>query len=300
MNQAISEPGTSQASGLTRIQRQSIGPKESYTPGEKRRALSRHTVTSRDTSTRNLVVMGAIGTLAGGALAGVAGSGADFSWMRVAATGALSAALSVLGTVVSARQKTPLENARAELRQTEEDRLCLISKDVDNPAHEFDANEIYTIKRLSERYPISLPTLKPLWDVLYSPDHQGDFDHFFLCEIFSRFSDRDVSCREIVDVHEQMADTKSLAEAMLLKTFKDLIRDHFIGPTTRNELAELMFTYTRLTPDANNGPGGATPHSLYQSLCREAYLRFRLSIDHAQARALNDVDVLLAMANEQR
>lgn len=298
MNQGISEPSTSQASRLSSIQRQSIGPRESFTPGDKRRALSRHTVTSRDKSARNLMVMGTIGTLMGGTLGCVAGSGADFSWMRVAATSALGATVFVLGTVACAREKTPLENAWAELRQTEEDRLCLIKKDIGNPAHEYDANEIYTIKRLSERYPISLPTLKPLWDVLYSPDNQGSYD-IFLSEIFSRFSDRDVNNQEIGEVLEQMADTKSLAEAMLLKTFKDLIRDHFIGPTTRNELAELMFAYTRLALGAENHLEDATPHSLYQSLCRKAYLHFRLSIDHAQCRALDDVDILRAMANEQ-
>lgn len=297
MNQGISEPLTSQASGVSSIHRQLIGPQESYTPEEKRRVLNRHTVTNILTQKNR--VMRAFGSLVGGTLAGAAGSGADFSRMRVAASRAIGGTAFVLGTVASAKQKTPLENARAELIQTEEDRLCLIRRGIDNPEHEFDANEIDTIKRLSKRYQISLPTLKPLWNVLYSPDNQGDFDHFFQGEIFSKFSDRQVDHQEVVEVHEQMADTKSLAEAMRSQAFQNLIRDHFIVSTTRDELANLMFTYTRLVLGAGNFPGGATPHSLYRSLCQEAYAYFRLSIAEAQGRAQFDVDVLRTMANEQ-
>ena len=108
-------------SGVWSIHRQLIGPQESYTPEEKRRVLNRHTVTN--ISTQKHMVMRAFGSLVGGTLAGAAGSGADFSRMRVAASRAGTAF--VLGTVASAKQKTPLENARAELIQTEEDRLLI-------------------------------------------------------------------------------------------------------------------------------------------------------------------------------
>ena len=108
-----------------------------------------------------------------------------------------------------------------------------------------------------------------------------------------------MDCQEVLEVHEQMADTKSLAEAMCSQAFQNLIRDHFIVSTTRDELANLMFTYTRLVLGARNLPGGATPHSLYQSLCQEAYAYFRLSIAEAQGRTQFDVDVLRTMANEQ-
>lgn len=297
MNQGISELGTSQASGAPSIDNRSISPRASYTPREKRGALNRHTVIQRDISIRDLIGMGTVGGLVGGTLAGVVKSGADFSWMKVAATSAIGATVFVLGTVASARQNTPLENAEAELIQTEKDRLYLLRRYTNNPAHEFGANEIYTIKRLSERYQMPWRTFKLLWDVLYEPGSQVDYDNF-LHEIFSKFTDQQVNYQRIHEIHEQMACTNSIKEVMQLETFQELTRRHSLG--TRNELAELMFTYTRLTLSDKNRPGGETPQSLYQRFCREIYAHLKYRIYSARDRALNDIDILRSMANEQR
>lgn len=298
MNQGIRGPGTSQTSGVPSIDNQLISPKVSYTPREKRGALNRHAV-QRSVSTRDLIGMGAIGGLVGGTLAGVVTSGADFPWIRVAATSAIGATVFALGTAASVRPTTPLANAEAKLTKAEQDRACLLGRDIDNPAREFGPNEIYTIKRLSERYRQSWRTFKLLWDVLYSPDSQGNYD-IFLHEIIEKFPDGLVNRQAINEIHEQMAGVNSLEEAMSLKKFKDLARHHSLAPFTCTELGLLMFTYAKITLDARNLPGGATPYSLYQSLCWDKYESFKTRLAQDESLLINDIRVLRAIADEQR
>ena len=298
MNQGISGPGTSQTSGVPNIDNRLIGPKVSYTPREKRGALNRH-ADQRSVSTWDLIGMGAIGALVGGTLAGVVTSGADFPWMRVAATSAIGATVFVLGTAASASPTTPLANAEAKLTKAERDRECLLGRDIDNPAREFGPNEIYTIKRLSERYRQSWRTFKLLWDVLYSPDSQGNYD-IFLDEIIKKFPDGLVNRQAINEIHEQMAGVNSPEEAMSLETFKDLARHHSLAPSTCTELGLLMFTYTKIMLDARNLPGGATPHSLYQSLCWDKYESFKTRLALDESLLAKDIRVLRAIADERR
>ncbi len=297
MNRGISGPGTPRASGVPSIDNQLIGPKVSYTPREKRGALNRHTV-QRSVSTRDLIGMGAIGALVGGTLAGVT-SEADFPWMRVAATSVIGATVFVLGTAASARPTTPLANAEAKLTRAEQDRECLLGRDIDNPAREFGPNEIYSIKRLSERYCQSWRTFKLLWDVLYSSESRGNYD-IFLDEIIKKFPDGLVNRQAINEIHEQMAGVNSLEEAMLLEKFKDLTRHHSLALSTCTELGLLMFTYAKIMLDAKNLPGGATPYSLYQSLCWDKYESFKTRLAQDESLLINDIRILRAVADEER
>lgn len=298
MNQGISGPGTSQTSGVPSIGNQLFGPKVSFTPREKRGAFNRHTV-QRSVSTRDLIGMGAIGGLVGGTLAGIVTSGADFPWMRVAATSAIGATVFALVTAASVRPTTPLANAEAKLARAEQDRECLLGRDIDNPAREFGPNEIYTIKRLSERYCQSWRTFKLLWDVLYSPDSWANYEIFW-GEIIEKFPDGLVNRQAINEIHEQMAGVNSLEEAMSLEAFKDLARHHSLAPSACTELALLMFTYTKIMLDAMNLPGGATPYSLYQSLCWDKYESFKTRLAQDESLLINDIRILRAVADEQR
>ena len=171
MNQGISDSSKtdiSQAAGTSGTSSELYRPIKSYTPEEKSGVLGRHTVAPQKLSMSELSGMGALGGLVGATLGGVAKSTTDCSWTTIAATSVIGATIFVSGTVVSNKPLTPLEHAEAELIQTQEDKKCLIKRDIDNPLRTYDASELYTIKRLSERYSVSWQLFKILWEVLNS------------------------------------------------------------------------------------------------------------------------------------
>lgn len=298
-NDSFPGAGPSRASGSQATGSQLYSPKQGYTPEEKHAVLGRHTVTRQNVSTAQLVGMGAAGGLVGATLGGVSRATTGCSWTTVAALGAVGAATFVLGTAASART-TPLAHAESELAQTEDDKACLLKRDFDNPDKKFDSSELYTIKHLSERYGKSWAFFKLLWDVLYMPRFQGDYENF-LVEIFSQLLERKVHRQDIEDILKEMITTDSLAAAKALPVFQTLLRRHpCLFPETHDELARLMFNFSRLILAAVGDPRGTTPYDLYQTICRERYESFQIRIAEDESRLLDDILILRAIAEEDK
>ncbi|WP_257284565.1 hypothetical protein [Endozoicomonas sp. SESOKO1] len=303
MNQGISESikaETSQASLTSGASSQLSSSQASFSPGEKLGALGRHSVSPQQVSTGELIGIGALGGLVGATLGYVVKSANRCPWTTVAATSAVGATVFALGTAMDARSVTPLEHAEAELMQTQDDKECLLKRDIDNPVREYDKKEIYTIKRLSERYGESWLTFRLLWEVLYTERFQSDYEDF-LDEFFSQLMNLHVGRREINDIVTAMKATDSLEVARELPAFQKLTERSYILSTTHDEIARLMFTYSRLllANDNVNDHRGAKAYELYQTLCLEKYesLKIRIALD--ESRLIEDIRILRAMAEEK-
>lgn len=302
MNHGITESlrvDTAQAPGTASTCSQLFPPKKGYTPEEKHGVLGRHTVSRQSLSTAQLVGMGAMGGLVGATLGHVVKSANNGSWTTVVAIGGIGAATFALATLASARPITPLEHAEAELLQTQDDKACLLKRDIDNPVRKYKANEIYTIKRLSERYGEPWHLFKLLWEVLFSQHFKADYE---ACRdaICSRLMELHVGQREIDYIVQQMTGFDSIEDARQLPSFKILTDHIYIAATTHDEIAQLMFAYSRLLLAHNKMPRGARPCELYQTLCLEKYESFKIRLAEDESRLIEDIRILRAIAEEEK
>ena len=299
---AFSTAGTSQPSDSPSLGSQLYKPKEGVTLKEKRSALLRHAVTSHPVSRLELVGMGVIGGLVGATFGALAHTNRGYSWRTVVTTTAIGATTFAL-LASSNRSKTPLQHALSELDQTQKDKECLLNRILDNPDHKYEDDEIYTFKRLSERYGESWQTFKLLWDVLYTKQYQGNY-FGFLDNFYTILRKHLKTTRKIFDdVLMKMALTDSLAEAKELPELQNLLRSiPCIFIKDRDELPRMMFTYSRLllSSSGEDVERGATPYEAYQTLCREKYEHFQNRITEDEHRLLEDIRILRAIEEEEQ
>ncbi|WP_257265433.1 hypothetical protein [Endozoicomonas sp. ONNA2] len=276
-------------------------PKKSYTPEDKRGVLGRHTVTPQKLSVGQLASVGALGGFFGASLGVVAKSVTDCSWTTIAATSAIGATVFVSHAVASNRPITPLEHAEAELMQTQDDKACLLNRDIDNPHRNYDASELYTIQRLSERYGVSWQLFKILWEVAESSGWKPDLkdSENAMAMINSRLKELNVPQLEIDNIVPQMKCYGFVEDARQLSTFQKLINRIDIPERNHDEIGLLMFAYSRLLSDEHN-PDGEQLQDLYQTVCQEMYEFFMVRIAMDESRVLNDIRILQAMSEEDK
>lgn len=299
---AFSRAGTFQPSDSPTLGSQLYKPKEGVTQEEKRGALARHTVTTDPVSRLELIGMGAMGGLVGATFGALARTNRGYSWRTVVTTIAIGTTTFAL-LASSNRSKTPLQHAQSELDQTQEDKECLLKRIVDNPDHKYEDGEIYTFKRLSERYGESWQTFELLWDVLYTKQYQDNYAGF-LENFYTILRERLKATRKVIDdVLMKIALTDSLVEAKELPELQNLLRSiPRILIRNRDELPRMMFTYSRLLL-SSSGPDyfrGKTPYEAYQTLCREKYDDFMNRITDDERRLLGDIRILRAIEEEDQ
>ena len=298
---AFSTAGTSQPSDSPSLGSQLYKPKEGVTLKEKRGALLRHAVTSHPVSRLELVGMGVIGGLVGATFGALAHTNRGYSWRTVVTTTAIGATTFAL-LASSNRSKTPLLHALSELDQTQKDKECLLNRILDNPDHKYEDDEIYTFKRLSERYGESWQTFKLLWDLLYTKQYQGNYVGF-LYDFDTMVMEQPATRREINEILAEMVCIDSLAEAKESPELQNLLRRiHTEKKNHHDELARMMFIYSRLIL-SNRGEDvyrGATAYEAYQTLCREKYDDFRNRITEDERRLLEDIRILRAIEEEDQ
>lgn len=265
---------------------------------EQQAVLGRHTVKRTDVSALDPIGIGVMGGVAGAAVGGVVKAVTGCSWKTVAWIGGAGVTAFVLGTQASVRPITPLEHAQQALAKLRKDKGRLLEKALDNPHYQFTGREIYTIKLLSERYKESWETISLLSAGIYSSKLRGDFEAF-LQEIFSALCQHGLSKDHVIRIIEKMEDTNSLAEAMALTEFQALRVSTDTYTNAREELARVMFTYSRILLAAGENPRGVTAYDLYQNLCREKYGDFKARIEADENRLENDIRILQAMAEQQ-
>ena len=298
---AFSRTSTSKTSDSQRLGSQHSKLKEDVIQEKRRGVMLRHAVTSHPVSRLELVGMGAMGAMGGlvgatfGALAHTTNS---YLWGTVATISAIGATTFAL--LASTQSKTPLQHAQSALDQTQKEKECLLKRILDNPDHNYGAGEFYTFKRLSERYRESWETFELLWDVLYTKKYQGDYVEFlnaFSIKIRSEFT------REESDkIVERIKYCDSLAEAEKVPEFYEVLKRIDIRQPICSDLAQLMFTYSKLVL-SNNGDDvhrGATAYEAYQALCQEKYEYFKNRLIADERRLLEDIGILRAIAEEDR
>ncbi len=286
--------GTSQIGASDRESGSEVTPEKR----EQQAVLGRHTVNRTDVSALDLIGIGIMGGVAGAAVGGIAKAVAGCSWKTVAWIGGAGVTAFVLGTHASVRPMTPLEHAKQELVEVGKDKGRLLERELDNPHYQFTGKEIYTIKLLSEKYKESCETISLLWSGIYSPTFRGDF-LAFLQEILVALCKHRLGKDDIIMIIEKMEDTNSQDEAMALPEFQRLPISTDTYTNAREELARVMFTYSRILLAANDDPRGVTAYDLYQNLCREKYADFKARIEADESRLENDIRILQAMAEQQ-
>ena len=265
---------------------------------ERRGVMLRHAVTSHPVSRLELVGMGAMGGLVGATFGALAHTANCYSWGAVAAISALGATTFTL--LASTQSKTPLQHAQSKLDQTRKEKECLLKRIADNPDHNYGADEIYTFKRLSERYRESWETFKLLWDVLYTKKYQGDYVEFL--NTFSMRIRREFTREESDKIVERIMYCDSLAEAEKVPEFYEVLKRIDIMQPICSDLAQLMFTYSKLIL-SNSGTDvyrGATAYDAYQALCQEKYEYFKNRLIADEHRLLEDIATLREIAEEER
>ena len=265
---------------------------------ERRGVMFRHAVTSHPVSRLELVGIGAMGGLVGATFGALAHTANFYSWGAVAAISALGATTFTL--LASTQSKTPLQHAQSKLDQTRKEKECLLKRIVDNPDHNYGADEIYTFKRLSERYRESWETFKLLWDVLYTKKYQGDYVEFL--NTFSMRIRKEFTREESDKIVERIMYCDSLAEAEKVPEFYEVLKRIDIMQPICSDLAQLMFTYSKLIL-SNSGTDvyrGATAYDAYQALCQEKYEYFKNRLIADEHRLLEDIATLQEIAEEER
>ena len=265
---------------------------------ERRGVMLRHAVTSHPVSRLELVGMGAMGGLVGATFGALAHTTNCYSWGAVAAISAIGATTFTL--LASTQSKTPLQHAQSKLDQTRKEKECLLKRIADNPDHNYGADEIYTFKRLSERYRESWETFKLLWDVLHTKKYQGDYVEFL--NTFSMRIRREFTREESDKIVERIKYCDSLAEAEKVPEFYEVLKRIDIRQPICSDLAQLMFTYSKLIL-SNSGTDvyrGATAYDAYQALCQEKYEYFKNRLIADERRLLKDIGILRAIAEEER
>ena len=265
---------------------------------ERRGVMFRHAVTSHPVSRLELVGIGAMGGLVGATFGALAHTANFYSWGAVAAISALGATTFTL--LASTQSKTPLQHAQSKLDQTRKEKECLLKRIVDNPDHNYGADEIYTFKRLSERYRESWETFKLLWDVLYTKKYQGDYVEFL--NTFSMRIRKEFTREESDKIVERIMYCDSLAEAEKVPEFYEVLKRIDIMQPICSDLAQLMFTYSKLIL-SNSGTDvyrGATAYDAYQALCQEKYEYFKNRLIADEHRLLEDIATLREIAEEER
>ena len=301
---SLVKPGISRASG-SRSGNNSFNPKKIYTFEEKRAALGRHTVARQKISPVNLLGLVSAGGIAGAALGEAAQEAAQVatgcSWTTVAAMSAIGTATFLAVARAINKQKAPLNNAKSELAETLSCKSVLDSRYTNDPDQQFNEDEIYTMKALSEHYREPIVSFRLLWDLHFTSRFQNN-QELFLVGISTELLIQKLSNEEIMNIVVkiiEMPKTHTLEDVKSLPEFQRLSKRSDIPPQNHDDIAQLIDTLTRMADSNDPKPRGLDTYNLYQNLCREKYEFFKIRIAEDERRLIEDIRILTEIEKEK-
>ena len=297
---SLLKSGISRASG-SRSGDNFFNPKKIYTLEEKRGALGRHTVARQKISPANLLGLGSAGGIAGAALGETAWVVTGCSWTTVAAMSAIGSATFLAVARATNKPMAPLDNAMSELAELVSYRSALDFRYTNNPDQQFDEDEIYTMKVLSERYKEPIVSFKLLWDLHFTSRFENDHE-LFLKGIFKELLIQKLSNREIMMLILQiseMAKTHTSEDVKSLPAFQRLSKRSDIPPQNHDDIARLIDIFTIMLEPNDPKPRGLDTYNLYQNLCREKYEFFKFRITEDERQLTEDIRILNALEKEK-
>ena len=272
-----------------------------YTLEEKRRALGRHTVARQKISPANLLGLGLAGGIAGKALGEAAWVATGCSWTTVAAMSAIGSATFLAVARAINKPMAPLDNAMSELAELVSYRSVLDFRYTNNPDHQFDEDEIYTMRDLSEYYKEPIVSFKLLWDLHFTSRFENDYKHF-LKGIYKELHVQKLSNEEIMDIGfkiRKMAKTHTSEDVKALPEFQRLSKRSDIPPQNHDDIARLIDIFTIMVDSNDPKPRGLDTYNLYQNLCREKYEFFKVRIAEDERQLKEDIRILNAIEKEK-
>ena len=275
--------------------------KKNYTFEEKRVALERHTVARQKISPFNLLALGSAGGIAGAALGEAAQVATGCSWTTVAAMSAIGSATFLAVARAINKPMAPLDIAKSELAETLSCKSVLDSRYTNDPDQQFNEDEIYTMKALSEHYREPIVSFRLLWDLHFTSRFENN-QELFLVGISTELLIQKLSNEEIMDIVIkiiEMPKTHTLEDVKSLPEFQRLSKRSDIPPQNHDDIARLIDTLTRMADSNDPNPRGLDAYNLYQNLCREKYEFFKIRIAEDERQLLEDIRILTEIEKEK-
>ena len=275
--------------------------KKNYTFEEKRVALERHTVARQKISPVNLLALGSAGGIAGAALGEAAQVATGCSWTTVAAMSAIGSATFLAVARAINKPMAPLDIAKSELAETLSRKSVLNSRYTNDPDQQFNEDEIYTMKALSEHYREPIVSFRLLWDLHFTSRFENN-QALFLVGISTELLIQKLSNEEIMNIVIkiiEMPKTHTLEDVKSLPEFQRLSKRSDIPPQNHDDIARLIDTLTRMADSNDPNPRGLDAYNLYQNLCREKYEFFKIRIAEDERQLLEDIWILTEIEKEK-
>ena len=275
--------------------------KKNYTFEEKRVALERHTVARQKISPVNLLSLGSAGGIAGAALGEAAQVATGCSWTTVAAMSAIGSATFLAVARAINKPMAPLDIAKSELAETLSRKSVLNSRYTNDPDQQFNEDEIYTMKALSEHYREPIVSFRLLWDLHFTSRFENN-QALFLVGISTELLIQKLSNEEIMNIVIkiiEMPKTHTLEDVKSLPEFQRLSKRSDIPPQNHDDIARLIDTLTRMADSNDPNPRGLDAYNLYQNLCREKYEFFKIRIAEDERQLLEDIWILTEIEKEK-
>ena len=276
--------------------------KKNYTFEEKRVALERHTAARQKISPANLLGLVSAGGIAGAALGEAAQLATGCSWTTVAAMSAIGSATSLAVARASNIPKAPLDNAMSELAEITSYRSLIDLRYTNYHDHQYNEDEIYTIKKLSERYKEPIVAFKLLWDLHFTSRFENDYT-LVLKGIFTELRTLKLSDKEIMFISlkiRKMPKAHATEDVKSMPAFQYLMSKRSdIPPKNHDDIARLIDTINTLVETDDPKPRGLNAYNLYQVLCREKYEFFMVRIAEDKRQLIEDIRILTEVEKEK-
>ena len=275
--------------------------KKNYTFEEKRVALERHMVARQKISPANLLGLVSSGGIAGAALGEAAQLATGCSWTTVAAMSVIGSATSLAVARASNKPETPLDNAKSKLAETIQYRSLIDLRYTNYHDHQYNEDEIYTIKKLSERYKEPIVTFKLLWDLHFTSRFENDYT-LVLKGIFTELRTLNLSDKEIMFISlkiRKMPKAHATEDVKAMPAFQHLMKRSDIPPKNHDDIARLIDTINTLVETDDPKPKGLHAYNLYQVLCREKYEFFMVRIAEDERQLIEDIRILTEIEKEK-
>ena len=275
---------------------------KTYSFEKKREALGRHRVAQQKISPTYLLGLISAGGIAGAALGEAAQLATGCSWTTVAAMSAIGSATSLAVARASNKPETPLSNAKSKLAETIHYRSLIDLRYTNYHDHQYNEDEIYVIKDLSERYKEPIVTFKLLWDLHFTSRFENDYT-LVLKGIFTELRTLKLSDKEIMNISlkiRQMPKAHATEDVKAMPAFQRLMSKRSdIPPKNHDDIARLIDTINVMVETNDPNPRGLDAYNLYQNLCREKYEFFMVRIAEDERQLIEDIRILTAIEKEK-
>ena len=215
---------------------------------------------------------------------------------------AIGSATSLAVARASNKPETPLSIAKSKLTEITSYRSLIDLRYTNYFDHQYNENEIYVIKDLSEHYKEPIVTFKLLWDLHFTSRFENDYT-LFLEGIFTELRTLKLSDKEIMNISlkiSQMPKTHTLEDVKSMPEFQRLMSKRSdIPPKNHDDIARLIDTINVMVETNDPNPRGFDAFNLYQNLCREKYEFFMVRIAEDERQLIEDIRILTAFEKEK-